>query len=202
MSDREAFAAEFAVSGETLEKFDLYAALLSEWQDRMNLVGPATLPAVWSRHFADSAQLVRLAGPGAWLDIGAGAGFPGLVAALLGAGPVHLVESIGKKARFLETVAAELALRQVRVHNDRVESLAPFPVATITARACARLDRLFEWGLPFAARDTRWLLPKGVSVDDELAEARQRFVFHVEQVQSLTDPRGRIVVARDVRARR
>ncbi len=202
MSEREAFAAAFAVPRETMAKFDAYAALLADWQTRMNLVGPATLPAVWSRHFADSAQLVRLAAPGSWLDIGAGAGFPGLVAGLLGAGPVHLVESIGKKARFLEFVASELALSQVTVHNVRVESLPAFPVANITARACAGLDQLFEWGSRFATPETRWLLPKGASVDAELAEAHRRFLFHVEQVPSLTDPRGRIVVARDVRVRR
>lgn len=201
-TEREAFAQHFAVPRETLAEFDRYEALLLDWQSRMNLVGPATLPAIWSRHFADSAQLVALAGPGPWLDIGAGAGFPGLVAALLGAGPIHLVESVAKKARFLETVADELALSQVRVHNARVESILAFPVANVTARACAGLDRLFDWGLRFAAKDTRWLLPKGASVEDELVEARRSFVFHVEQVPSITDERGRIVIARDVKRRR
>ncbi len=168
----------------------------------MNLVGAATLPEIWTRHFADSAQLVSLAGPGAWLDIGAGAGFPGLVAALFGAGPVHLVESTAKKARFLETVAEELALTQVSVHSARVEAMPAFPVATITARACAPLTRLFEWGSRFAQTDTVWLLLKGSSVDDELADARRSFAFHVKQVASVSDPRGRIVVATDVRRRR
>ena len=200
--DRAAFARDYALSPETLARFDRYAALLHDWQARMNLVGPSTLPALWSRHFADSAQLMALAGPGPWLDIGAGAGFPGLVAALLGASPVHLVESITKKARFLESVTGELALDGVTVHNERVETLPSFPVATIAARACAGLDRLFDWGLRFASPETRWLLPKGATVDDELAAAGHAFVFHVEQVPSRTDPRGRIVVARDVRRRR
>lgn len=199
---RAAFAAGLAVSRETLLRFDRYAALLDEWQERMNLVGAATLPEIWTRHFADSAQLVELAKPGSWLDIGAGAGFPGLVAALLGAGPVHLVESTAKKARFLETVAAELALKEVTVHSARVEAMPAFPVATITARACAPLARLFEWGSRFAQADTTWLLPKGESVEDELADARRSFAFHVKQVPSRTDPRGRIVVATDVRRRR
>lgn len=199
---RAAFANEFRVSRETMAQFDRYVALLDDWQERMNLVGKATLPEVWTRHFADSAQLVRLAGSGPWLDIGAGAGFPGLVAALLDAGPIDLVESTAKKARFLETVVAELALTNVTVHSARVEAMPAFSVATITARACAPLTRLFEWGLRFTRPDTVWLLPKGASVEDELVEARRSFVFHVKQVESITDPRGCIVVASDVRRRR
>ena len=200
--ERANFAERFAVSRETMALFDRYVALLDDWQERMNLVGKTTLPEVWSRHFADSAQLVGLSGPGQWLDIGAGAGFPGLVAALLGAGPIDLVESTAKKARFLETVAAELALTGVTVHSDRVEAMPAFPVATITARACAPLVKLFEWGSRFAREDTTWLLLKGSSVEHELAEARHSFAFHVKQVASITDPRGRIVVATDVRRRR
>ncbi len=199
--DRAAFAEMFNASREALEQLDLYAALLGNWQTRMNLVGPSTLPDVWTRHFADSAQLMRLASPGPWLDIGAGAGFPGLVATVLGATPVHLVESVGKKARFLETVVAELALEGVTVHNARVEAIPKFIATTISARACAGLSQLFDWGLRFADRGTTWLLPKGASVAAELAEARQRFSLHVEQIPSLTSPEGRIVVARDVRRR-
>src|SRR3712207_5976940 len=98
---RDIFAREFDVSRETLAKLDRYAALLADWQSRMNLVGPSTLPHVWERHFRDSAQLIelapRLGHRPIWLDIGAGAGFPGIVLALLGAGDIHLVESIAKK---------------------------------------------------------------------------------------------------------
>ncbi len=198
---RDAFIAEFRPSADVIAKLDRYAALLVEWQDRMNLVGPSTLPDLWTRHFADSAQLLPLAAPGAWLDIGSGAGFPGLVVAAFGAGPVHLVESVGKKARFLEAVADELALGNVTVHNARVEAIPQFFATTISARACASLAQLFEWGLRFANRDTTWLLPKGATVADELAAAASRFTLHVEQRPSLTSPDGRIVVARQVRRR-
>lgn len=202
MSDeRDAFVAEFDVPRETSAKFDRYEALLIEWQERMNLVGPSTIPEIWSRHFADSAQLMRLAGPGAWLDIGAGAGFPGLVVALLGAGPVHLVESVGKKARFLEHVAEELALSQVSVHSCRVENLPAFQVATITARACAPLEKLFDWGLRFAGPATQWLLPKGSSVETELQAARFAFRFEAERIPSLTNADARIVHAFHVKRR-
>ena len=201
---RAEFAAEFGVSRETLAKLDRYAELLAEWQERMNLVGPSTLPQLWERHFRDSAQLAALAPKlghrPIWLDIGAGGGFPGLVLAAMGAGTLHLVESIAKKCRFLAAVAAELELGSAAViHNARVESLPRFRADLITARACANLAQLFDWGLPFAASSTRWLLPKGASVDEELSLARRRFRFDAELVPSRTDPRGSIVIAKEVR---
>jgi 16S rRNA (guanine527-N7)-methyltransferase len=202
----EEFAAEFDVSRETSCKLDRYAELLREWQERMNLVGPSTLDHVWDRHFRDSAQLASLAPtlghPPVWLDIGAGGGFPGLVLALLGAGTIHLVESIAKKCRFLAAVADELELGDAAViHNKRVEQLERFRADVITARACADLAQLFDWGLPFAASSTIWLLPKGASVDEEITAARKRFLFDAELVPSRSDTRGRIVVAERVRRR-
>lgn len=199
----EQFASEFGVSRETTAKLERYAALLFEWQQKMNLVGPSTLADVWQRHFRDSAQLAILP-PGfghkpRWLDIGAGGGFPGLVLAALGAGEIHLVESIAKKCRFLQSVADELSLSDAIIHNVRVEALPRFRADVITARACANLAQLFDWGLRFAASSTCWLLPKGATVEEELEQARQRFVFDAELVPSRTDERGRIVVAREVR---
>jgi 16S rRNA (guanine527-N7)-methyltransferase len=198
------FAAEFDVSRETLAKLDRYGALLTEWQARMNLVGPSTLPQLWDRHFRDSAQLAALA-PAlghrpVWLDVGAGGGFPGLVLAILEAGQLNLVESIAKKARFLQTVIDDLGLASVAtVHHARVESMPRFRADVITARACANLAQLFDWGLRFAASSTTWLLPKGASVDDEVAAARQRFAFDAELAPSRTDPGARIVIARGVK---
>jgi 16S rRNA (guanine527-N7)-methyltransferase len=202
----EEFVAEFDVSRETSCKLDRYAELLREWQERMNLVGPSTLDHVWDRHFRDSAQLAslapRLGHRPVWLDIGAGGGFPGLVLALLGAGTIHLVESIAKKCRFLAAVADELELGDAAViHNKRVEQLERFRADVITARACADLAQLFDWGLPFAASSTIWLLPKGASVDEEITAARKRFLFDAELVPSRSDTRGRIVVAERVRRR-
>lgn len=200
---REAFAAAFDVSRETLARFDRYAELLVEWQGRMNLVGPATLPQVWERHFADSAQLLPFAQgtSGPWLDIGSGAGFPALVVALLGRRDVHLVDSTAKKCRFLETVAAELDL-PVTIHNARIEALPAFAAGVISARAAAPLDKLFDWGLRFARPGTRWILPKGAAADEELSAARARFVFDAALHPSITDPRGRLVVATGVRRAR
>lgn len=197
----QAFARAFNVSRETLIGFDTYAAMLAEWQERMNLVGPATLAHIWERHFADSAQLVPL-GTAPWLDLGAGAGFPGLVIALLGGGPVDLVEATGKKTDFLTAVAEATGIAdRVRIHRARIEAMPLLQPATIVARACASLTQLFDWGVRFAGPTTRWVLPKGARAADEIAEAGLRFRFEHDLVRSVTDPLARIVVAHDVRRR-
>jgi 16S rRNA (guanine527-N7)-methyltransferase len=204
MSEREAFAARFNVPRGTLEQLDAYAALLGEWQQRMNLVGPSTLPHIWERHFADSAQLLALAGTGrSWLDIGAGAGFPGLVLATLDPDSrFTLVESIAKKCRFLTEVVTTLGLEsRVTVENRRIETLPRAKFDIITARALAQLDQLFDWGLPYAGSGTHWILPKGMRVDEEVDKATRRFAFEHRLVPSITNADARIVVARGVKRR-
>jgi 16S rRNA (guanine527-N7)-methyltransferase len=198
VSGREAFAAEYGIDDALLARFGIYADALMQAQSQMNLVGPATLADIWSRHFADSAQLLPLGVVGPWLDLGAGAGFPGMVLALLGA-RVDLVEATGKKANFLEETAAQLGLGdRVRVHHARAELMVPFPAANITARALAILPKLFDWGVRFAAQDTRWVLPKGARVEAELVEARADWAFDAVLVPSRTSDEGRIVIATDV----
>jgi 16S rRNA (guanine527-N7)-methyltransferase len=204
MTGREAFALDYDVPRETLERLDLYAVLLADWQSRMNLVGPSTLPLVWDRHFADSAQLLVIGGQAkSWLDIGAGAGFPGLVLALLDPNATFvLVESIAKKCRFLAEVVGTLGLdKQVTIQNRRIETLPRAKFDVITARALASLEQLFDWALPFAGSGTRWVLPKGARVDEELAIATERFAFDYSLVPSLTDAAARIVVANGVKRR-
>jgi 16S rRNA (guanine527-N7)-methyltransferase len=204
MTDRATFAANFDVSRETLEQFDAYAALLTDWQTRMNLVGPSTLPSIWERHFTDSAQILAVAGNGkSWLDMGAGAGFPGLVVALLDPeATLTLVESIAKKCRFLDEVVRTLDLQdRVTIENRRVETLPRAKFDIITARALAALDQLFDWGLPYAGSGTRWVLPKGARVDTELSIASERFAFDYSLVPSRTDAAARIVVASGVKRR-
>ena len=201
-TERDAFAAEFNVSRETLQRLDRYAALLAEWQQRMNLVGPSTLPHIWDRHFRDSAQLLPIAGEGKrWLDIGAGGGFPGLVLAILDpAAHFMLVESIAKKCSFLTTVAQETGTSgRVQVNNARVESIPGQIFDVITARAAASLQILFEWGERFADPQTCWILPKGARAEEELATAAKRFHFDHQLIPSRTDSAARIVVARNVR---
>lgn len=203
MTDRDRFAADYNVPRETMERLDIYADLLRDWQTRMNLVGPSTVETMWTRHFADSAQLAPFASTvdetTTWLDIGSGAGFPALVLALLCPGRFHLVESTAKKARFLEAVAASTGLEQrIAIHAERVEAMASVGARIITARACASLRQLFDWGVRHGPGAT-WLLLKGQSVGDEIREARQSFTAEIELFPSRTDPRGHIVVARNVR---
>ncbi|WP_303809180.1 16S rRNA (guanine(527)-N(7))-methyltransferase RsmG [Sandarakinorhabdus limnophila] len=201
---RTAFATEFDVSRETLAKLDRFAELLTEWQQRMNLVGPSTLPHIWDRHFRDSAQLLAIAGPGrSWLDIGAGGGFPGLVLAILDPeSNITLVESITKKCRFLDAVAHETHVAgHVAVANVRVEALAGSKYDIITARAAAGLETLLDWGMRFAGSGTRWILPKGARVQEELASAAKQFHFDHELIPSRTDSDARIVVAKRVKRR-
>lgn len=204
MTQRTAFAVDYDVSRETLARFDALVALLIDWQTRMNLVGPRTLPEVWDRHIADSAQLLTIAGHGrSWLDIGAGAGFPGLVIALLDpTAQLTLVESIAKKCRFLAEAVEQIGLdKQVSVENRRIETLPRQKFDIVTARALASLDQLFDWGLPYAGSRTRWVLPKGARADSELAIATERFAFDYALVVSRTDAAGRIVVASGVKRR-
>ena len=204
MTERMAFAEAYDVSRETLDRFDRYAGLVALWQIRMNLVGPSTLPSIWTRHFTDSAQLLAHAGRGhEWLDVGAGAGFPGLVIALLDPrAKLTLVESIAKKCAFLTAAVVELALTdQVHIEHRRIESVPRKTFGIITARALARLDQLFDWTLPFAEAKTRWVLPKGATVGAELAIATERFAFDYTLVPSRTDDAARIVVAHGVRRR-
>ena len=192
------FARDIPVSRETLAALERYAMLLADWQARMNLVGPATLPDLWQRHMLDSAQLLALVPDPAsarLLDIGSGAGFPGLVLSILGVGAVTLVESTAKKARFLAAVAQETGVAaRVTVANTRIEALPPFPASVITARACAALDQLLAWGAPFAAPGCRWILPKGRRAETELESAARTWHFSVTTHPSRSDPSGRILV--------
>lgn len=201
---RAAFAAEFDVSRETLARFDRYAEMLADWQQRMNLVGPSTLPHIWDRHFRDSAQLLPIAGAGQrWLDIGAGGGFPGLVLAILDPkSSFVLVESITKKCNFLRSVSDATATSdQVTVANTRIEAMPGQRIDIITARAAAPLATLFDWSVRFAGPRTRWILPKGVRVQEELASAATHFHFDHQLIPSRTDSDARIVVATGVKRR-
>lgn len=202
---REVFQALSGATPGQMADLDRLLAMLIDWNSRMNLVGPATLPDFWNRHAWDSAQLVRLE-PGArtWADLGAGAGFPGLVMAILlkqnGESAVHLIESMAKRCRFLTHVSDELSLRTT-VHNSRAEA-TPLTVDVVTARACAPLTKLLGFAKPCLDRGARGLFLKGEDVAAEIGEARKTWRFEADIVQSLSDPRGRILrIERLARAR-
>ncbi len=185
-----------------VDRFARFAELLAEANQQQNLVAPATLSAIWSRHLADSAQLALLDDDaGLWLDIGSGGGLPGLVLALLLDRPFLLCEPRRLRATFLSEAADALGLAsRVSVAQCKAQALAT-PAATISARAVASIEALFTAARACSTSDTTWILPRGKSGRSEL-EAVQRAVqgeFHVKQ--SLTDPEAVIVVARRVGAR-
>jgi 16S rRNA (guanine527-N7)-methyltransferase len=185
-----------------MERLETHRRFLADWSERMNLVGPKELEAYWSRHAQDSAQIVQLA-PKAkrWVDLGSGAGFPGLtIACLVAAEPdvsVHLVESTGKKAVFLRAVAEEAEL-PIKVFNQRIEDFGAGegPYDVVTARALAPLPRLIGYAKPILDRGATGLFHKGADLDAELAAARDVLnggAYQADVLESLSDPRGRIV---------
>ena len=192
------------VSRETFDKMATFVELLKTGASGQNLVASSTLDALWERHIFDSAQLVRFEPTPAasWLDIGSGAGLPGIVIALLVQGPVTLIEPRRLRADFLRNTAKALSLSsRVTVRAAKVERIAGrFDV--ITARAVASLSRLLEISAHLSTRNTAWVLPKGQSARTELAEAQRAWhgVFHVER--SVTDPESYIVVASGVGKKR
>lgn len=206
VTDAASFAKAAKATPAQVADLTRFLELLTEWNENMNLVGPATLPDFWNRHAWDSAQLLRLA-PKAltWADIGAGAGFPGLVLAILGKGRegfhVHLIESMTKRCRFLSEVVAELDL-PATVHNVRAENLA-LTVDIVTARACAPLHRLFGYARSYLALGAQGLFLKGQDVVADMTVAARYWEYEADVVPSLSDPGGRIVrVKRLGRARK
>lgn len=201
---RDPLAPDARVSRETREALSCYESLLRDWSRAVGLVAPGTLDAVWTRHFRDSAQLGPLMPARAdgrapvVLDIGSGAGFPGLVLAVLaatGAGPaldVHLIEANARKCAFLRE-AARITGARVTVHRARIEEMTPFAVDAITARAVAPLPRLLEMAegfLSFPGARPVALFLKGRSAHRELTAARKAWKMRVEVIASVTDPEG------------
>lgn len=179
------------------ERLDCLIALLREENQRQNLVAAASLDSVWQRHIADSAQLLSHVPRGTsspWLDLGTGAGFPGLVVAALRPDcAVWMVESRSRRVEWLERARIAMGLDQAKVIGTRLEAMATTPVCVISARAFAPLPRLVDLSARFSTADTLWLLPKGRSAQQELDELRGwRHMFHVEQ--SLTDPEAGVIV--------
>ena len=190
------FQAETGASDEVMADLARYRALLEEWNARMNLVGPSALAEFWLRHAYDSAQLLPLA-PGAkvWADLGAGAGFPGVVLGILlkkQGGRVHLVDSLLKRCRFLEAVVLELEL-PAEVHHARAETFKRNDVEVVTARALAPLPRLLEFAEPLLKGGATGLFLKGRDVATELTEARKRWTFRHDLIASRSDPEGRVL---------
>lgn len=191
----------FDVSRETWERLELFLALLREEMQRQNLISKSSADHMWARHVVDSAQLLRLApAPDSdriWLDLGTGAGFPGMVVAILSSYQVRMVESRKRRCEFLDRVVDETGIgNHAVVLHDRLENIESFPADVISARAFAPLDRLIPLSHRFSTEKTLWLLPKGKNAVRELKglSPKRQKMFHVEH--SLTEPDAGILVGK------
>jgi 16S rRNA (guanine527-N7)-methyltransferase len=196
------------VSRETAAKLDVFVDKLLHVAPHINLIARSTIPNIWTRHVADSLQLLALA-PEAicWVDLGSGAGFPGIVIACALAGregaTVHLVESIGKKAAFLREAVNHLQVPAV-VHAVRIEDFVKNfkgEANVVCARALAPLDDLLKLAHPLLKTGAQGLFPKGQDVEGELTKASKYWTIDAELVPSKTSAEGRIVVVRGLRRR-
>ena len=200
----QGFAEIIPVSRETLARLEAYAELLTRWSARINLIGRDTIADLWRRHILDSAQLRAFVPDRArnMIDLGSGAGLPGLVLAILGVPGVELLEADSRKCAFLRE-AVRITEALVTLRPCRIEAVSPHPVDFVTARACAPLDRLLGLAEPFLAPDSECLFLKGERVGEELTLARKRWTMTPSLHQSRSDPRGVVLrlqqVAREPR---
>jgi len=188
------------VSRETFAQIEVFLAFLADEAARQNLVAASTLDTVWARHVVDSAQLMDHAGNWAdWLDLGSGAGFPGLIVAILGQGRVTLIESRAKRIAFLaEAARIAGAADRVEIIGSRVETAPKRRYDVISARAFAPLPKLLDLAFPFTDKSTRFVLPKGRSAAEELAAAKASWQGEFRLVPSVTDSEAAIIVAEGV----
>ena len=188
------------VSRETFEKFSIYYQTLIKWQNSINLISKNTIERIWERHFLDSAQLYNITKEidGNIIDFGSGAGFPGLILAMMGNKKIHLVESDQKKCTFLREVSM-LSETNVTVHHNRIEDLEYFDVELITARALAPLNKLIDYAEAFTKNSStnqklpKLLFLKGKSYKKEISELGKRISFSIEEFESITDKFGKIL---------
>ena len=197
----QGFADVLGVSRETLERLRAYVDLLARWNARINLVSAASLSDVWRRHILDCAQLIRHLHPGmrVLVDLGSGAGLPGLILGILGMPVIHLIDADRRKAAFLRE-AARVTGTPSMVHATRIESVPPFAADVVTARALAPLTQLLERSTPFIAENTVCFFLKGRGLQDELTAARQKWIMRTQLLASLADPTGHILRVEGLRA--
>lgn len=195
----EEFRAQIDVSRETLDRLQAYVDLLVVWNQRINLVGPRTLDDVWRRHILDSAQLRPLipASTRSLVDLGSGAGLPGLILAIMGVSTVHLVEADSRKCAFLRE-AARIAGTDVVIHPRRFEELSGFVADVVTARACAPLRKLLDHAVSFIDRHSILLFLKGQALGEELTDARKGWNMRETLHPSVSDPSGTILRLEEV----
>jgi len=196
---RAEFLAAFPVSRETEARLARYENLLLERNQTLGLISDTTADIVWTRHFLDSAQLLPLIPlpDRPLVDLGTGAGFPGLVLAILGLPDVHLVEHNMQKVAFLRAVVDALDL-PVTIHGQKSDAVKPFVAGTVTARALKPLDQLIGFGRRFLGQNSVCLFPKGRRAEEEMAAAARKWHMKAERFPSVTDPDSTIFRLSDV----
>ncbi|MBX6742099.1 MAG: 16S rRNA (guanine(527)-N(7))-methyltransferase RsmG [Acetobacteraceae bacterium] len=198
---KQASAAEFGVSRETEARLREFLALLQRWNARINLVADRDEGSLWQRHVLDSLQLAPLLPPsdGPIVDLGSGAGFPGLILALASNRPTHLIESDRRKAAFLIEAARTLGLPLVKIHPTRIEAVTLSPAAVVSARALAPLPDLLRHAHKLLALGGIALFPKGRTAEQELTAAARGWNMRVERFPSRTDPASTILRISEIR---
>ncbi|MBE6451947.1 MAG: 16S rRNA (guanine(527)-N(7))-methyltransferase RsmG [Alphaproteobacteria bacterium] len=199
------FCEKYNVSRETYLKLKSYQSMLEDWQHKLNLVSKNTIENAWERHFLDSAQLLRFIPDSAktLVDFGSGAGFPGMVLAIMlnEKTPylkVTLVESILKKTVYLNAVKEQLGV-DVSIVNNRIESIEPLPVDVITSRALTSLSDLLAYSYPFVSKNTVCIFPKGKKYAEELAEAHKHWKFKCDIYSSEQSEEGKILIISNIK---
>ena len=199
-ADLESVGNHFNVSRETIDKLKIYQDLLNKWNKSINLVSKTTLQAAAVRHFADSLQLWSLRPQfETWVDIGSGAGFPGMVLAIAseGFGSFHFVESDARKCAFIRNVSRETS-SPVTVHTERIEGFDSVKADVVSARALASIENLFEYTEKILKPDAICLYLKGQNCDSELEEASRSWTYEAEKFASKTDENGTVLRIKDI----
>lgn len=183
-----------SLTDEQSARLEAYVRLLEQRQKQMNLIGRGSLDDIWRRHILDSAQLLAMlpVAPQTIIDLGSGAGFPGMVLAALTPHEIHLVESNGKKCSFLRELNRVLETNAV-IHQRRIEEIHDVKADYVTARACAPLKKLLEYAYPLLKTDGKCLFLKGQKAQEELTESLKRWKMSVEMMRSISDPTGTIL---------
>ena len=190
---------QLRLTDEVLFRLEAFVELLRKWRYKTNLVSDAGMADVWRRHILDSAQLHPLVPDNSRtvVDLGSGAGFPGMILAVIGGYHVHLIESDTRKSSFLRE-ANRITAAGATIHNTRIEQIPPFPADVVTARALAPLCQLLSFALPFLTRDSICLFLKGGKADGELTKSRKNWRMQVSRTQSLSNPSGEILLLKDI----
>ena len=195
------FKSKTNITEDKLEKLINYLNLIKKWQKKFNLISKNSFSNIWQRHFLDSYQILNLVGNKIKvLDIGSGAGFPAIVCAICSDNIFHLVDSNKKKCLFLNEVKKKIKLKNIVIHNLRIEDLKlKTNFNFITSRAVASVEKLLKYSSNFHKKKTNFILLKGKTVENEVLLARKKYLFQIKFIKSITDKEGNVLIIKNVK---